>query len=351
MSPSLVSRSLCLRNSSLFKSLCSNSLPEVPCKHRLYSSIRSGTQVEHLSTQPQILQPDAKNGLAEDLTFVPNSSAVSKTALEKLQDFVSASKKLFVLTGAGMSTESGIPDYRSEGVGLYARSNNRPITYQDFLRSPSRRRRYWARNFVGWPRFSSVLPNASHWTFAEWERAGKVHWLVTQNVDALHTKAQSRRVIELHGCSARIVCLSCAQKTTRDELQQRMRDVNPQFNSESQAIAPDGDVILSDEAVAGFTVPSCSQCRGMLKPDLVFFGDNVPGDIRTSAYDRLQESDAVLVAGSSLEVYSGYRFALAAKDQNKPLAIVNIGPTRADKLAVLKIDARISSVLPGIQVT
>ncbi|XP_022103732.1 NAD-dependent protein lipoamidase sirtuin-4, mitochondrial-like [Acanthaster planci] len=333
----------CRRSNFILKS------SKVPLKQVMFATIASGTHIEHLSTQPQIFKPD-DDSVVKETSCVPESSPVDEAALEKLQDFVSASKRLFVLTGAGISTESGIPDYRSEGVGLYARSDSRPIQYQDFLKSASKRRRYWARNFVGWPKFSSVLPNAAHWALAEWEWAGKVHWLVTQNVDALHTKAQSRRVIELHGCSAWIVCLSCGQKTTRDKLQKRMKEMNPQFSVESQVIAPDGDVVLSDEAVAGFTVPSCSSCHGILKPDLVFFGDNVPRDIRESAFARLLEADAVLVAGSSLEVYSGFRFALAAKEQKKPLGIVNIGPTRADQLAKLKIDGRLSSILPRIQV-
>ncbi|XP_033628206.1 NAD-dependent protein lipoamidase sirtuin-4, mitochondrial-like [Asterias rubens] len=306
---------------------------------------------EHFSTQLKTAENTDVSVRDRAIMFVPESQPVDQNVVEKLQDFVSASKKLFVLTGAGLSTESGIPDYRSEGVGMYARSKSRPIQYSDFINFADRRKRYWARNFVGWPKFRSTRPNASHRTLAEWEKAGKVHWLVTQNVDALHSKAYSERVTELHGLSAHIVCLSCGGQTTRDELQERMIEMNPGFSIESEAIAPDGDVILSDEVVKGFNVPSCKDCRGVLKPKLVFFGDNVPRVTVEFVHSRLREADAFLVAGSSLEVYSGYRFALAAKEQKKPIAIVNIGPTRADKLATLKINARLGSILPYIQIT
>ena len=234
--------------------------------------------------------------------FVPESLPVHQDKLSSLQDFFSHSRKLFVLTGAGISTESGIPDYRSEGVGLYARSNSRPIQYLDFVNSEERRRRYWARNFVGWVRFRAFEPNLCHMALSQWEKEGKLHWLVTQNVDALHTKAGSQRLTELHGCSHRIICLSCGSITTRDELQERMITVNPNFKIESHSIAPDGDVLLPDELVEGFQVPPCELCNGLLKPHLIFFGDNVPKYIVESVYDKIDESDAVLIAGSSLQV-------------------------------------------------
>ena len=234
--------------------------------------------------------------------FVPKNSPVHHDKLFELQDFISASKKLLVITGAGISTESGIPDYRSEGVGLYARSNSRPIQYTDFLNSADRRKRYWARNFVGWPRFGSFQPNECHNALSQWEKAGKLHWLVTQNVDALHSKAGSERLTELHGCSHRIICLGCGSITTRNELQERMIEMNPEFQIESHAIAPDGDVLLPDDLVEGFQVPPCDICNGILKPHLIFFGDNVPRTIVHSVYDKLDESDALLVAGSSLQV-------------------------------------------------
>ncbi|XP_072034100.1 NAD-dependent protein lipoamidase sirtuin-4, mitochondrial-like [Amphiura filiformis] len=280
--------------------------------------------------------------------FVPQSSPIHRDKLFALQDFISRSKKLFILTGAGISTESGIPDYRSEGVGLYARSDSRPIQYMEFINSEERRKRYWARNFVGWKQFSSFEPNLCHLTLSEWEKAGRLHWLVTQNVDALHTKAGSHRLTELHGCSHRIICLSCGNITSRNELQERMKDVNPEFKIESQAIAPDGDVLLPDELIDGFQVPPCELCDGILKPHLIFFGDNVPKVVVNSVYDKIDESDAVLIAGSSLQVYSGYRFARHAYERKIPVAIINIGPTRADELAKIKLDAKLGDVLPHI---
>ena len=234
--------------------------------------------------------------------FVPQSSPIHHDQVHQLQDFVSKSKKLFVMTGAGISTESGIPDYRSEGVGLYARSNSRPIQYMEFVNSAERRQRYWARNFVGWRKFSSFEPNECHIALSQWEKEGNLHWLVTQNVDALHTKAGSQRLTELHGCSHRIICLSCGSITSRNELQERFIELNPDFNIESHAIAPDGDVLLPDELVEGFQVPPCEMCKGILKPHLIFFGDNVPKVIVESVYDKVDESDAVLIAGSSLQV-------------------------------------------------
>ncbi|XP_072024014.1 NAD-dependent protein lipoamidase sirtuin-4, mitochondrial-like [Amphiura filiformis] len=283
--------------------------------------------------------------------FVPQSSPIHRDKLFTLQDFISGCKKLFVSTGAGISTESGIPDYRSKVVGLYARSGSRrgrPMQFMDFIKSEERRKRYWARNFVGWKRFSSFEPNLCHLALSQWEKAGKLHWLVTQNIDALHTKAGSRRLTELHGCSHRIICLSCGNITSRNELQERMKDVNPEFKIESQAIAPDGDVLLPDELVNGFQVPPCELCEGILKPHLIFFGDNVPKVVVNSVYDKIDESDAVLIAGSSLQVYSGYRFALHAYERKIPVAIINIGPTRADNLAKIKLDAKLGDVLPHI---
>lgn len=235
--------------------------------------------------------------------FVPESRPVTESSIEQFQHFVDKSKRLFVLTGAGISTESGIPDYRSDEVGLYARSDRKPIQYRDFVHSPSRRQRYWARNYVGWPQFSSFLPNQSHLVLAEWEKVGKVHWLVTQNVDALHTKAGSRCLTELHGCSNRIICMNCKTLTSRNALQERMTAANPNFHTETEyAAAPDGDVILPDDLVTQFQVPSCESCGGLLKPHLVFFGDNVDPKIKEFVFQRLEESDSVLVIGSSLEV-------------------------------------------------
>ncbi|XP_077996032.1 NAD-dependent protein lipoamidase sirtuin-4, mitochondrial-like [Glandiceps talaboti] len=282
--------------------------------------------------------------------FVPDSQPVEPFQIIRLQKFVSESKKLLVLTGAGISTESGIPDYRSEGVGLYARSNSRPIQYSEFLSSQERRKKYWARNYIGYPRFSSFEPNISHHTLAEWEKKGKVHWLITQNVDNLHIEAGTRNLTELHGCSRRVVCLNCHTISPRGELQTRIRHMNPTFEVDAPQIAPDSDVLIPDEDIECFQVPECIKCGGILKPDVVFFGDNVPRPIVNFVFKKVDECDAILVAGSSLYVYSGYRFIARGHDQNKPIAIINIGKTRADHLASIKIDARLGDILSKIKI-
>ena len=188
--------------------------------------------------------------------FVPESCKVSEKDISVLYDFVNTSEKLLVLTGAGLSTESGIPDYRSEGVGLYARTNRRPIQYADFIKSHEHRRRYWARNYVGWPQFSSFQPNSSHLALCNWERRGTVSWLVTQNVDGLHHKAGSKRVTELHGSTHRTSCMNCGSVVDRWEVQKLFSDYNPTWSAESMEIAPDGDVLLSDEQIQDFKVIS-----------------------------------------------------------------------------------------------
>lgn len=256
------------------------------------------------------------------------------------------------MTGAGISTESGIPDYRSEEVGLYARSKNRPIQYQDFIKSERHRRRYWARNFVGWPRFGFHAPNAAHHALASWERRGRVHWLITQNVDALHFKAGSRRVTELHGSAHRVICLKCHHVVDREQFQRTLEAFNPEFASShlaSSEAAPDGDVQLTDDQVRDFATPACGRCGdGVLKPDIVFFGDNVPATTKDFCSSKLTESDCLLVVGSSLFVYSGYRFALMAKEAGIPLAILNIGETRADHFADVKVGGVCTQVLDAI---
>ncbi|TRY55011.1 hypothetical protein DNTS_020752 [Danionella cerebrum] len=281
--------------------------------------------------------------------FVPPSDSVDSSALEQLQSFVSRASCLFIISGAGLSTESGIPDYRSEGVGLYARTNRRPMQHSEFVRSEKSRQRYWARNYVGWPQFSSHQPNSAHLALREWEKRGKVHWLVTQNVDALHSMAGQQRLTELHGCSHRVVCLGCGQLTPRTELQKRFAVLNPGWVASACAVAPDGDVFLEDEQVLNFKVPSCDACGGVLKPEVTFFGDVVNQATVQFVHRKLAESDAVLVAGSSLQVFSGYRFLLAASERQLPIAIVNIGSTRADHLAEIRVSARCGEVLPAIR--
>uniref|UniRef100_A0A3Q1I8T0 NAD-dependent protein deacylase n=2 Tax=Anabas testudineus TaxID=64144 RepID=A0A3Q1I8T0_ANATE len=285
---------------------------------------------------------------ASVLNFVPACNTTDAHSLDLLQDFVSQARRLFVISGAGLSTESGIPDYRSEGVGLYARTDRRPMQHAEFVRSAKSRQRYWARNFVGWPQFSSHQPNTAHKALQQWEEKGKLHWLVTQNVDALHSKAGQKRMTELHGCTHRVLCLGCGVISAREQLQRRFVALNPDWGAQAGAVAPDGDVFLDDEQVLHFRVPSCEDCGGILKPDVTFFGDNVNKATVQFVQDRLAESDAVLVVGSSLQVYSGYRFVLAASDRKLPIAILNIGLTRADHLAKLKVSGRCGEVLSVI---
>ncbi|MEE6504217.1 hypothetical protein FKM82_005101 [Ascaphus truei] len=280
--------------------------------------------------------------------YVPACPPADPRHLEALKDFVSRSRSLFVMTGAGISTESGIPDYRSEGVGLYSRTERRPIQHAEFVRSGAARQRYWARNFVGWPQFSTHQPNVAHVALCNWERAGRLRGLVTQNVDALHTKAGNRNLIELHGCTHRVTCLGCSAVFGRSELQHRFTALNPSWREQAHGVAPDGDVFLTDEQVSSFRVPACDSCGGVLKPQVTFFGDTVSQDIVNSVYECLSLADAVLIVGSSLQVYSGYRFALSAKERQLPMAILNIGPTRADHLAVVKVNSRCGDVLPHL---
>ncbi|KAM3939542.1 NAD-dependent protein lipoamidase sirtuin-4, mitochondrial [Leptodactylus fuscus] len=280
--------------------------------------------------------------------YVPACPPTDANEVQKLQEFVHRSQRLFVMTGAGISTESGIPDYRSEGVGLYARTERKPIQHSEFVRSHTARKRYWARNFVGWPQFSSHQPNLAHLALANWENTGKLHWLVTQNVDALHTKAGQHRMTELHGCNHRVVCLGCGTVIKRSELQEKFIALNPSWNEQAYGVAPDGDVFLTDEQVSYFRVPPCGRCGGILKPQMTFFGDTVSRELVYSLYERLTEADAMLIAGSSLQVYSGYRFALKAQEKNIPIAILNIGATRADHLSLVNVKARCGDVLPKI---
>ncbi|XP_020789716.1 NAD-dependent protein lipoamidase sirtuin-4, mitochondrial [Boleophthalmus pectinirostris] len=283
------------------------------------------------------------------LNFVPSCNTTDVQSVEQLQAFVSRARRLFVMTGAGLSTESGIPDYRSEKVGLYARTSRRPMEHIEFIRSAKSRQRYWARNFVGWPQFSSHQPNTAHTVLQQWEQRGKLHWLVTQNVDALHSKAGQKRLTELHGSTHRVICLGCGDISAREDLQRRFEALNPDWTAHAGAVAPDGDVFLEDDQVLHFRVPSCEHCRGVLKPDVTFFGDTVSKTKVQFVHEKLVDSDAVLVVGSSLQVYSGYRFLLAANDRKIPVAIINIGSTRADHLAQIKVSGRCGEVLSLIQ--
>ena len=251
--------------------------------------------------------------------------------------------RVAVLTGAGCSTESGIPDYR--GPETRARARN-PIQHRDFVGNEATRRRYWARSAIGWPRMAGARPNAAHRAIAELEAAGRLTGLITQNVDRLHHKAGSRDVLELHGALADVRCLSCAAREPRDTLQHRILELNPGLSAREAPIAPDGDAELPAPVVEGFRTPPCLACGGVLMPDVVFFGGSVPRERVDAAFAMLDGASALVVVGSSLTVFSGYRFVLRARDRRIPIAIVNRGETRGDPYAALRIDAMVGEVLP-----
>lgn len=270
------------------------------------------------------------------------SATHAAKAAERLSAWLAAYRRIFVLTGAGCSTNSGIPDYR-DADGAWKRAP--PVTYQAFTGDPATYRRYWARSSVGWPRVAQAQPNAAHLALSRLQAQGHVSALVTQNVDGLHQRAGSAPVIDLHGLLGEVVCLACHARTPRAALQARMVERNRGWSTQAAAIAPDGDADIDPATVAGFVPPLCEACGGLLKPDVVFFGENVPRERVTRAADALHASDAMLVAGSSLMVYSGFRFARMARERGLPLAILNRGRTRADDLATLKVDAEIGATL------
>jgi NAD-dependent SIR2 family protein deacetylase len=250
-----------------------------------------------------------------------------------------------VLSGAGLSTESGIPDYRGPDGTLTRRM---PMTFQAFTRDAAARQRYWARSHVGWRVMARAWPNAGHRAVARLERLGMLSGVVTQNVDGLHQAAGARDVIELHGGIDRVVCLDCGGLSSREVLDRRLRQVNPHFEAWFSAVNPDGDVDLPDHLVADFRVVSCTDCRGTLKPDVVFFGETVPAERVQACFALVEQARALLVLGSSLTVMSGRRFVLRAAKLGIPVAIVNRGATRGDAYAGLTIDAPLGIALPDL---
>lgn len=270
------------------------------------------------------------------------SNPVVQSAAERLRDWLAPHRRVFVLTGAGCSTDSGIPDYR-DADGQWKRAQ--PVTFQAFTGDALTNARYWARSFIGWPRIAQAQPNAAHRALAAWEPAQRMSVLLTQNVDGLHQRAGSREVIDLHGRLDGVVCLGCGADSPRAAMQPRLAQMNPDWAGLDAATAPDGDADLDGHDFRSFRVPPCTQCGGMLKPDVVFFGENVPRERGRRAMDALQASDALLVVGSSLMVYSGFRFARMAHEAGIPLAILNRGRTRADELAGLKIEEEAGAVL------
>lgn len=253
-------------------------------------------------------------------------------------------RRAVVLSGAGVSTESGIPDYRGPDGRLRARA---PIRYQEFVKDPSARARYWARSAAGWPRFSAARPNAAHLALARLEQMGKVTGVITQNVDGLHQAAGSRAVTELHGSLGRVRCLACGELEARDRIQKRLVSSMVSAPAPAIALAPDGDAELP-EGAPSVPVPECRRCGGVLKPDVVFFGESVPRDRLDEAWKRFEAGELLLVVGSSLEVYSGRRFVDRARSRGVPVAVVNLGPTRGDEAARLKVEGRLGEVLPRV---
>ena len=272
------------------------------------------------------------------------TTARDPAAYERLVELLRAGN-VTVLTGAGLSTESGIPDYR----GPDGKRRVVPMTYGEFVASPANRQRYWARSFVGWRRLAGAGPNDGHRAVADLQRLGLVRAIITQNVDGLHQLAGARDVLELHGNLARARCLDCGETTHRAELDGRLLEANPRFEVTAGETRPDGDVVLSDEAVAGFHVPRCLVCQSdLVKPDVVFFGESVPKILVDQCFSYVGASSGLVVLGSSLQVMSGYRFVRRAAANGIPVAIVTRGPSRGDEQATIRLDAPLGVTLSRI---
>jgi NAD-dependent SIR2 family protein deacetylase len=264
---------------------------------------------------------------------------------DSLFDFVRRHPRLFVLSGAGISTDSGIPCYRDvEGQ----RTGRAPILLKDFLGSEFARKRYWARSMIGWPLLAGAAPNAAHVAVVRLARRGLFDRLVTQNVDGLHTLAGSADVIELHGNIGRVRCMACGERCSRASVQKTLEAANPAFLGLSALPVADGDALLEGYDFESFNAPPCPRCGGVLKPDVVFFGEGVPRPTVDAASEALHDADAMLVLGSSLMVYSGYRFCEWAQRAGKPIAAVNLGRTRADHLLALKVETSCATALTSL---
>jgi NAD-dependent deacetylase sirtuin 4 len=289
-----------------------------------------------------------------------NASTAARPEEEEIEVLraLFAGRRFVALTGAGCSTESGIPDYRGEGRG----GPKHPIQHDAFVREAHVRRRYWARATLGWERFKTARPNAGHRALAALEAAGLLQGVITQNVDRLHHEAGSRRVVELHGALAEVGCLGCRAVEPRASVQDRLLEANPGWLARARAelaasagaaagIRPDGDAELSAETVAAFVVVGCRGCGGPLKPEVVFFGGTVPEATVAAGWRLLEAGEALLVAGSSLTVYSGFRFVRRAHELGLPIGIVNLGPTRGDELAAARVEAPVGRALPWLAAT
>jgi len=264
------------------------------------------------------------------------------TDLTLITRFMEAHPRLVVLTGAGISAASGIPTYR-DASGRWLRSQ--PIQHQEFVSEERQRKRYWARSISGWPAVRDARPNGAHVALSSLERQGRIELLITQNVDRLHQRAGSRQVTDLHGRLDRVECLGCACRYSREAVQRQLLRDNPHIRPGARTTLPDGDADVAPHVVDGLQIPDCRHCGGILKPDVVFFGGNVPAETVEHCMAALERADALLVAGSSLQVWSGFRFCKRAAALGKPLMIINPGRTRADSLAAVTVHAACEALL------
>lgn len=279
------------------------------------------------------------------LTWTPTGDPLPATTDPEPVAEALRSGRVLVLSGAGMSTESGIPDYRGEGGSL---SRHTPMTYQEFTGSDRARRRYWARSHLGWRTFGGARPNAGHRAVAAFGRRGLLSGVITQNVDGLHQAAGSDGVLELHGGLDRVVCLSCGARSSRHALARRLEEANAGFEPVAAGLNPDGDADLTDDQVGDFRVLPCSECGGVLKPDVVFFGEAVPPRRVEQCRALVGGAGSLLVLGSSLTVMSGLRFVRQAAQAGKPVLIVNRDPTRGDRYAATRIALPLGATLTGV---
>ncbi len=269
---------------------------------------------------------------------------VDKTILDEAAWYL-RDRRLVVLTGAGISTESGIPDYRGPQGSMRTRT---PIRYSQFLADPKGRRSYWARSAVGWPRAAAAGPNPGHFALARLEERGLLTSIITQNVDGLHQQAGSKSVIELHGSLSVVVCLACGAREPRASVQRRIEELNPGWDRRRFELAPDGDAELPRFVAEEFRIPACTSCGGIMKPDVVFFGENVPKHTVETAFAAVDNAEGLLVAGTSLAVYSGLRFLDRAAKRGLPVVIVNMGEVRGAHLAAIQVEAPLGRALPAL---
>jgi len=294
--------------------------------------------------------------LAPQLSFVPPTApAPTLSQVAALKDFISgADGALLAITGAGCSTESGIPDYRSP-EGSYSKGH-KPMTHQEFMQHPRKRARYWARSLRGWKAFAAAGPNDCHESLARLERGGMLSQVITQNVDGLHQQAGTRKVLDLHGRNDEVECLMCGARQTRLKYQQEVEQVNREWMSEflpadweEQDIRADGDAHLKQEDFSGFVVPGCSACgHDIIMPRIVFFGGTLRQEVKDAAAQAVEDASRVLVVGSSCRVFSAFNLVRTAARAGKPVAIVNVGETRADDLAQLRFSLRCGEILPAV---